>query len=75
MVIDSTALNRQPAHDPASSVVMQASVANIDSVVVAGEWRKRRGKLLTRGLLQMRARLRELGERILYGMTLHKGAA
>ncbi len=39
-------LNMQPVHDPVNSVLMQASLANIDSVMVAGRWKKRHGKLL-----------------------------
>ena len=39
-------LNMQPVHDPVSSVVLQASLANIDSVMVAGRWKKRAGRLL-----------------------------
>ena len=39
-------LNMQPVHDPLSSVLMQASLVNIDSVMVAGRWKKRHGQLL-----------------------------
>ena len=41
-----TSLNMQPVSDPVSSVVMQASLANVDSVMVAGEFHKRHGRLL-----------------------------
>ena len=38
-------LNMQPVNDAVNSVVMQTSLANIDSVMVAGRWKKRHGKL------------------------------
>jgi len=59
------AMNVWPVHDPVATVVTQASLANIDSVMVAGEWRKREGKLLFRGLERVKAELYRSGERIL----------
>jgi cytosine/adenosine deaminase-related metal-dependent hydrolase len=47
VLLDSGQLNMQPVSDPVSTVVMQASLANVDSVMVAGEFHKRYGKLLT----------------------------
>ena len=65
--MDGTAINMQPIHDPAASVVMQASLANVDSVMVAGRWRKRSGSLLVEGLagrvLNKSRRFPELGSR------------
>ena len=46
VLLDSSLLNMQPVSDPVSSVVMQASLANVDSVMVAGEFHKRHGRLL-----------------------------
>ncbi|MCH4563902.1 amidohydrolase family protein [Halomonas sp. EGI 63088] len=46
VLLDSGLLNMQPVSDPVSTVVMQASLANVDSVMVAGEFHKRNGKLL-----------------------------
>ncbi|HSP59114.1 MAG TPA: amidohydrolase family protein [Halomonas sp.] len=46
VLLDTALLNMQPVSDPISSVVMQASLANVDSVMVAGEFHKRNGKLL-----------------------------
>ena len=46
VMIRATDLNMQPVIDPVNSVVMQTSLANIDSVMVAGEWKKRHGQLL-----------------------------
>jgi len=45
-------------------VVMQASLANIDSVMVAGQWKKRGGKLvgveLAEGLKELQASGRKI---------------
>lgn len=65
VLLDSSMLNMQPVSDPISSVVMQASLANVDSVMVAGKFHKRNGQLLT----DLTSGLRELeasGHRI-YG--------
>ncbi|HXX44365.1 MAG TPA: amidohydrolase family protein [Candidatus Acidoferrales bacterium] len=63
--IQADALNVWPVHDPVATVITQASLANIDSVMVAGEWRKRGGKLLFGGLERVKAELYRSGERIL----------
>jgi hypothetical protein len=49
---------------------MQANLSNIDSVMVAGQWRKRSGKLVAGGLSEKFDRLRESGRRILNAMAL-----
>lgn len=46
VLIDARLPNMQPVHDPLNSVLMQTSLANIDSVMVAGQWRKRHGALV-----------------------------
>ncbi len=63
-------INMQPVHDPVSTVVMQASLANIDSVMVAGEWKKRSGKLLAKDVPQSLEALRRSGEKITRAMGL-----
>jgi 5-methylthioadenosine/S-adenosylhomocysteine deaminase len=63
--IRADALNLWPVHDPVATVVLQANLANIDSVMVAGEWRKRDGKLLFRDLDRVQAELSRSGSRIL----------
>ena len=70
VMIDAEALNMQPVHDPMSAVVMQASLANVDSVMVAGQWKKRGGRLLAEGLDGKLAKLRESGERILKAIQI-----
>ncbi len=64
-------LNMQPIHNAASSVVMQTSLANIDSVMVAGQWRKRGGKLLGVDLPPKLAALRASGRKIAKAMSIH----
>jgi len=64
VIIAADALNMQPIHDPVAAVVMQASIGNVDSVMVAGEWKKRGGQLLAANLTNKLEKLRESGERI-----------
>jgi hypothetical protein len=33
-------------NDPVSTVVMQTSLANIENVMISGEWRKKNGQLI-----------------------------
>ena len=66
-------------HDPVATVVMQANLANIDSVMIAGEWRKRDGKLLFADLDRVKAELARSGSRILSELgwrpeSSHEGA-
>jgi len=63
-------LNMQPVHDLVSTVVMQTSLANIDSVMVAGRWKKRGGRLTGVELPSKLAALRASGERITRAMGL-----
>ena len=58
-------LNMWPVHDPVTSVVMQASVANVDTVLIAGEFRKRHGRLLYPQLELRKQQLLSSGQRIL----------
>ena len=70
VAIRATDLNMQPVHDPVSSVVFQASLANIDSVMLAGQWKKRGGRLLAGDLSRDLERLRASGRRITRAMGL-----
>lgn len=58
-------LNVWPVHDPIATVVIQSSLANIDSVMIAGEWKKRRGELLFESLEGVKRELLRSGRRIL----------
>ena len=46
VVIDGKSLNMAPVIDPVAAVVLCADVSNVDTVLVAGELKKRDGKLL-----------------------------
>ena len=70
VMIRASDLNMQPVHDPINSVVMQASLANIDSVMVAGCWKKRSGKLLDVDLPPKLDALRASGKKITRALML-----
>ena len=64
VVLDATAWNMCPVHDPYSSVVMQANVGNVEDVIVAGAFRKRAGRLLWTDAERVKAALASSGKRI-----------
>lgn len=68
-------LNMWPVHDPVTSVVMQANTGNVDTVMVAGEFRKRHGKLLYPNLAQRKKELLASGQRILGELRLLSAAS
>jgi cytosine/adenosine deaminase-related metal-dependent hydrolase len=70
VLIRASDLNMQPVHDPVSTVVMQTTLANIDSVMVAGRWRKRHGQLLDVNLAPKLAALRASGQKITTALGL-----
>lgn len=70
VLVRADTLNMWPLHDPVTSLVMQASLANIDSVMIAGEWKKRGGKLLYPRLAERMSELRDSGARILDEMGI-----
>lgn len=45
VILDAQAINVAPVIDPVAAVVLCADVSNVDTVLVAGEFRKRDGKL------------------------------
>ncbi len=65
-------LNMQPVHEPVSTVVMQTTLANIDSVMVAGRWRKRHGKLVDVDLAPKLAALQASGRKITTALGLSR---
>jgi cytosine/adenosine deaminase-related metal-dependent hydrolase len=65
VLLRSDDLNMTPVHDPVSTAVMQAGLANVDSVMIAGEWHKRNGTLLYGDLDRVRRQLEKSGRRIL----------
>ncbi len=50
VVVRADAVNMQPIHDPVASIITQASLANIEHVLIAGRFVKRDGKLLAPAL-------------------------
>jgi cytosine/adenosine deaminase-related metal-dependent hydrolase len=70
VLINATDLNMQPVHDVVNTVVMQTTLANIDSVMVAGQWKKRQGRLQGLDLKPHLQALRASGEKITKAMTL-----
>jgi cytosine/adenosine deaminase-related metal-dependent hydrolase len=70
VVIRASDLNMQPVHDPVSAVVLQASLANIDSVMVAGRWKKRAGRLVGVDLAPRLEALRASGRKITQALGL-----
>ncbi|CCV04058.1 putative metal-dependent hydrolase [Mesorhizobium metallidurans STM 2683] len=45
-ILRATDWNMWPVHDPYSTVIMQSNVGNVETVMIAGQSRKRDGKLL-----------------------------
>ncbi len=74
VLIDATQINMQPVHDPIAAVVMQTSLANIDSVMIAGQWKKRHGKLLYADLPARQRELAASGNRMLTELGLKRAA-
>ena len=70
VMIRATDLNMQPVHDAVNSVVMQTSLANIDSVMVAGQWKKRHGQLVGVDLQPKLAALAASGTKIASALKL-----
>jgi cytosine/adenosine deaminase-related metal-dependent hydrolase len=70
VVIDASALNLAPVHDPVATVVMQTSLANIEAVMIGGVWKKRSGQLPFEGLDQRRRQLAQSGERLVREIEL-----
>jgi cytosine/adenosine deaminase-related metal-dependent hydrolase len=58
-------LNMVPVHDPVTTLVTQTSLANIDSVWVAGQAKKRHGKMLFTDMVRQQAALGASGQRIM----------
>jgi cytosine/adenosine deaminase-related metal-dependent hydrolase len=70
VLIRASDINMQPVHDAVSLVVMQASLANIDSVMVAGRWKKRHDRLLDVDLAPQLAALQASGQKIAKALSL-----
>jgi len=75
VVINADDLNLFPVHDPVATVVMQASLANIEAVMIAGVWKKRNGRLLVDGLAQKKDLLAQSGRRLVHDIERQGHAA
>ncbi len=74
VVIHADDLNMWPIHDPVTTVVTQTSLSNIEHVLIAGNFKKRDGKMLYPHLGAQKAALRESGRRILSEIGLASAA-
>jgi cytosine/adenosine deaminase-related metal-dependent hydrolase len=70
VVIDATALNLSPVHDPVATVMMQVGLANIEAVMIGGAWVKRGGRLLYGAIEQKKRELAQSGERLVREIEL-----
>jgi cytosine/adenosine deaminase-related metal-dependent hydrolase len=69
VLVRADTLNMRPLHDPVAALIMQAGASNVDTVLVAGEYRKRHGALTYSSI---QSRLDELdisGRRIAGGLN------
>jgi cytosine/adenosine deaminase-related metal-dependent hydrolase len=75
VILNATDLNMWPVHDPASTVVMQAGLSNVESVMIAGVWKKKDRRLLVTDLSGKMTALAASGRRIIDDMNkLNKAA-
>jgi cytosine/adenosine deaminase-related metal-dependent hydrolase len=75
VILNATDLNLWPMHDPVSTVVMQAGLANVEAVTVAGLWKKRNGQLSFADRVGKMAALAASGRRIIDDMSKISKAA
>lgn len=75
VVINASDLNLHPVHDPVATVVMQTSLANIESVMIGGAWKKRNGRLLAEGLETKKELLAQSGRRLVQDIERQGRAA
>lgn len=74
-LVDARALHLQPVHDPAATVIMQAGRGDIETVMIAGRFMKRNGRLLAEGLDGKLIRLTASGTRIVEELRRGQRAA
>jgi hypothetical protein len=60
----------QPVNDPVSTVIMQTSLANIENVMIAGEWKKKNGQLVDVDLAPQIANLNASARKITQALGL-----
>jgi len=65
ILIDARGINMRPVHDPAASSLFHAGPRDVDTVIVAGQMKKRGGRLLATGLDAKLDLLAQSGARIM----------
>lgn len=75
VLIRADELNMQPVHDAVSTVVLQTSIANVDSVMVGGQWRKRAGCVHGVDTASLIRQLGDSGRKITRALGLGNAAA
>ena len=70
VILDATAWNMCPVHDPYSSVVMQANIGNVEDVIIAGVFKKRSGRLVRTDAERVKAELAASGRRIISQLAI-----
>lgn len=68
VAIDARAINLWPAHDPIAAA-LQASIANIEAVMIGGVWRKRDHVLVDVNIQEVKERVLESGERLAHELN------
>ncbi len=71
VMVSASDLNMWPIHDPVVSLVMQTSLANIDTVMVAGAVKKRGGRMQYEEMSRVKNLLAVSGRRIMGELQLH----
>jgi cytosine/adenosine deaminase-related metal-dependent hydrolase len=69
VMLSATDLNLWPVHDAVSTVVTQATLSNVEAVMIAGAWKKRNGQLLFAERAGKMASLAASGRRIIDDMN------
>ena len=75
VIIKASDLHLVPVHDPVATVVMQTGLANIESVMIGGTWKKRNGRLLVEGLEMKKELLAQSGRRLVQDIERQGRAA
>jgi cytosine/adenosine deaminase-related metal-dependent hydrolase len=74
VVIDATAINVTPVHDPVAAVTLSADVSNVQHVLVGGEFRKRDFALLA-DVARARGDVENAKDRLLAALATKKASA
>jgi 5-methylthioadenosine/S-adenosylhomocysteine deaminase len=70
VILDATAWNMLPVHDPYSTVIMQANIGNVQDVIVAGKFKKLAGHLRCPDAEKIKSELAASGRRIVSQLAI-----